>query len=137
MNVSRHPDVLVLDDEPPFRGLLKLRFALLDWRCEVVATPEEALARLKKRHFDLIVADHYLCNCNGLAFICRLRQYGYSTPVILMSWDPNILALAPNVILNIPAVLIRPFGDSQLEKALSLISVPQGAVRHADGTSFI
>ena len=110
----------MLDDEPPFENLFALFMALLDWECEVVFDPEEAMTRLKKASFDVLITDYHMPRGNGLQFICCLRRELITLPAIVMSGDAKALLEVPKELLNVRAVLLKPFTGLQLNDALKL-----------------
>ena len=117
---------LVLSDEVPFAKSITAMMEAANWDCEVIACPEKALARLKGRHFDLVLTDYRVPNLpqgNALHFISCLRREGMTLPAILMSEDAKALRNVPKDQLNIPAVLLRPFTASELRTVLSAVYV--------------
>ncbi|HUB66214.1 MAG TPA: response regulator [Candidatus Methylacidiphilales bacterium] len=119
---------LVLDDEPPFERLFTLLMAMLDWECEVVTRREAALACLKSGRFDVIIVDYHMPEGNGLHFILCLRKEGITLPAILMSGDTKVLALIQKDLLNVCAVLHKPFNTEQLNTALAKVMPGSGTV---------
>jgi len=121
MESRKRQNALILDDEPLFEGLFKIMMARLDWDCEVVASRERAVDRLKEAHFNVLITEYRLSQGNGLHFICCLRQEGINLPAIVMSGDANILQMVPKDLLTIPAVLLKPFTASDLRDALDVL----------------
>jgi DNA-binding response OmpR family regulator len=113
---------LILDDEPSLERLFILMMEMLDWDCEVVTSREKALVQLKRAHFDVLITDYHLKQGNGLHLICCLRQEGITLPAIVMSDDARALRLIQQDLLNIPALLLRPFTASELQAVLGKIS---------------
>jgi len=126
MIARKRPQALVLNDEPSFGKQIKAMMATLNWDCEVVASPEDALARLQAAQFDVVITDyhlsHHLPQANGLHFVSCLRRDGITLPAIVMSEDEAVLRTVPKEALNIPAVLLKPFSASELRDALNVIS---------------
>jgi CheY-like chemotaxis protein len=95
---------------------------VLDWDCEVITCHEKALALLKTAHFDVLLTDYHMRQGNGLHFICCLRREGITLPAIVMSDDAQAFRLTQKDLLNIPAILLKPFTISELRAALAKIS---------------
>ena len=117
---------LVLNDELPFEKQITAMMEAANWDCEVVGTPEKALARLKAAHFDVVITNYKLPQLpqgNALHFISCLRQDGITVPAIVMSEDGEVLRTVPKKALNIPAVLLKPFTASELGVAFDALSV--------------
>ena len=117
---------LVLNDELPFEEQITAMMEAANWDCEVVGTPEKALARLKAAHFDVLMTNYKLPQLpqgNALHFISCLRQEGITVPAIVISEDVEVLRTVPKEALNIPAVLRQPFTASDLRAAFDALSV--------------
>jgi CheY-like chemotaxis protein len=122
MTVPKRPKALVLDDEPLFETLLSVMLVLVGWECEVATCREKAVACLKAEHFDVLITDYPMPQGNGFHFICCLRQEGIILPAIVMSGDARALRFTQKDLLNIPAVLLKPFTVSDLRAALAKAS---------------
>ena len=108
-------------DEPGSKGFLVAALVSLGWKFEVRADWMEARRELQSGCFEVLIADYMLAKGNALHFICTLRQQGITVPAILISEDETILRLTPRALLNIPAVLRKPFCDEDLVKALQTV----------------
>jgi CheY-like chemotaxis protein len=122
--LETRPRALVVDDEQPFERLFVLFMAMLDWDCEVVNNPQEGLALLKKSSFDVVITDYHLQQTNGLAFLCRARGEGIGIPAIVMSGDAKALRNIPKDLLNVRAIILKPFSGADLSAALKLALTP-------------
>lgn len=125
MIARKRPKALVLTVEPPLGEQITAMMEA-NWDCEVVGTPEKALARLKAAHFDAVMTNYKLPQLpqgNALHFISCLRQEGITVPAIVMSEDDEVLRTVPKEALNIPAVLRKPFTASDLRAAFDALSV--------------
>jgi CheY-like chemotaxis protein len=118
MTARKRPKALILDREPLYEGLFKAMMERLDWECEVVTSRENAVARLKDAHFDVLLTEYRMPQGNALHFVCCLRQEGIYLPAIVMSADAQALRLTPKDLLTIPATLLKPFTVSALNAAL-------------------
>jgi len=121
MRSRRKFKALIFDDEPPFERLFTLLMAMLDWECEVVTRHEAALACLWSGHFDVIIIDYHISEGNGLHFILCLRKERITLPAILMSGDAKILGPVRKDLLNVCAVLHKPFNATQLSVVLAKV----------------
>src|SRR5262249_32072908 len=77
--------VLLVDDEPDSRTLLKM---ILD-RCHARVTPaasvDEALAELRTFSPDVIVSDIGMPNRDGYEFMSTVRRQGFQAPAIALT----------------------------------------------------
>jgi PAS domain S-box-containing protein len=78
--------VLHVDDDKCFLTLAK---AILSgegpFNIETATSPEEALTKLHKDTFDVIISDYEMPQKNGLEFFKLLRENGFKTPFILFT----------------------------------------------------
>jgi two-component system, OmpR family, KDP operon response regulator KdpE len=78
------PTVLLVDDEPPIRRLLRTALAAHNYRLIEATTGEDALQQAATRQPDLIIVDLGLPDIDGLQVIRRLREWT-ATPIIVLS----------------------------------------------------
>jgi two-component system, OmpR family, KDP operon response regulator KdpE len=78
------PTVLLIDDEPPIRRLLRTALAAHDYRLVEAATGEDGLQQAATRQPDLIIVDLGLPDIDGVQVIRRLREWT-ATPIIVLS----------------------------------------------------
>jgi two-component system KDP operon response regulator KdpE len=84
MTDGGEPTVLLIDDEPPIRRLLRTALAAHDYRLIEATTGEDGLHQAATRQPDLIIVDLGLPDMDGLQVIRRLREWT-STPIIVLS----------------------------------------------------
>lgn len=86
-NAPRKREILVIEDQPDVRGLLKV--ALTRAGCEVTTaeTGKEGLQLAEAGKFDLITSDVDLPDMNGFEVCSRLRNHAElcDTPVVLVT----------------------------------------------------
>ena len=78
--------VLHVDDEP---ALLKVAKQCLEmqgpFRVDTASSVEEALAKLEKERYDVVVSDYQMPGKDGLEFLKELRESGNSVPFIMFT----------------------------------------------------
>ena len=79
--------VLIVDDEPEYRALLKDCFAQQGWTVLLSPNGEEALDLMEDNPVDIIVSDVYMPVVDGLKFHRRVRQHPKfnSVPFLFLS----------------------------------------------------
>jgi CheY-like chemotaxis protein len=87
--------ILVVDDQPVNRLLLKKQLVLLGLQVEKVDSGNAALALWKKKHFDMIITDCHMPDMDGYQLTRTIRQLEQQaarahTPII--AWTANVLA---------------------------------------------
>ena len=84
-------DILVVDDEPAHAEAVAESLARLNHDCRIAHSGEEAIARLKAEHFDVIVTDLVLGGeKDGLAVLAAARKYSPGTEVILITAHSSV-----------------------------------------------
>jgi DNA-binding NtrC family response regulator len=121
MIFPRKPRALILSHEPTYDKAFISMMPLLNWDCEIVTSPERALARLQASHFDALFTNYHMPHGNGLHFICCLRRDGIMVPAIIMSENIEVLRYVPKNLLTIPAAILKPFTISELRETLATI----------------
>ncbi|MBI5585149.1 MAG: response regulator [Deltaproteobacteria bacterium] len=106
--------ILIVDDEPPIRGLLKKILEKNNYRCRTAANAAEARTVLKEKAFELILCDIRMPGESGLDFIGYVRRVFPETAVIMVTGmdDPHEAETALN--LGIYGYLIKPLEPNQL-----------------------
>ncbi|NDB14615.1 MAG: response regulator, partial [Betaproteobacteria bacterium] len=84
-HAARPPDVLVVDDDPRLRDLLR-RYLTQQGFAVVVAEDAQAMNRvMRHQRFDLMVLDLMMPGEDGLQVIARLRAAQSDLPVIVLT----------------------------------------------------
>jgi CheY-like chemotaxis protein len=77
--------VLVVDDEAPVREMFGELLKEEDYRVEAVATAEEAIERIKKEDFDVILLDIKLPGMSGLEALKTIKDMKPTLPVVMIT----------------------------------------------------
>lgn len=77
--------ILVVDDDPILRKLLKKALVSSDYKVEVAGEWQEMLSLIENRLFDLYVLDINLPGLSGLEICETLRQQDDQTPIIMLT----------------------------------------------------
>jgi two-component system KDP operon response regulator KdpE len=81
---SSAPLVLIVEDEPKIRRLLRLTLESNGMRCDEAATAREAMSRAQTQRPDLIIADLGLPDGDGLDVIRQTRRSS-AVPILVLS----------------------------------------------------
>lgn len=114
--------VLVVDDEEFVRRGIVLE---TDWRalgCVVVAEAqdgEEGLLAARKYHPQLIICDIKMPKMTGLELLECLRAEGNNAHVIFLTAYSDFAYTRSAIRLEAADYLLKPFGDGELERAVS------------------
>ena len=77
--------VLVVDDEPGFRDLLKWHLQGQGMQVETAENGEDALQRLREEMFSLVITDLTMPVLSGMGMLETLNRGGRKVPVIMVS----------------------------------------------------
>jgi len=84
--------VLIADDEPHVRELLRDFLAREGYEVTTVGTGDEALDAVPTFQPDVLLVDMLMPGLSGRDVLVSLRQTGVTVPVILISGGPHVVA---------------------------------------------
>jgi DNA-binding response OmpR family regulator len=111
--IWREARVLVVDDEPPLRRIIRRRLESEHFQVEEAGDGECALRLIQSRQFDLVLTDLSMPAINGRQIQETLKRYRPTVAVLCMSANP---AEVPPIDLadSSIAVLRKPFSEDEL-----------------------
>jgi DNA-binding NtrC family response regulator len=116
MNVARH--VLLVEDEPRLREMLRRAVTDMGFEPHGVATAEAALRAFDERPFEVVVLDLTLPGMNGMDLFERLRARDPGLQVIVLTGFGDLMAAQRAVHLDAVEFLTKPCPLGDLEAAL-------------------
>ncbi len=119
------PCVLVADDEPAIRRLLRTSLPTQGWRVLEAASGAEALQAVERGGVDVLLLDLGLPDSDGLDVIRRLREGGSSLPIVVLSARDDEGGKVAALELGADDYVTKPFGMAELVARL------RTALRHA------
>lgn len=114
--------ILAIDDEPIILEIVQGCLEdLAGWDVLIAKSGEEGLRKAIEEKPDAIVLDMMMPEMDGLGFLRRLRSDSktQSIPVILLTVDEEFTDRRWRSVLNLAAVLTKPFDPYQLIKQIS------------------
>jgi two-component system KDP operon response regulator KdpE len=105
--------VLLVDDEPPIRRLLRTLFEMAGWRVAEAETAGAALDAVAVRRPELVVLDLGLPDISGADVLRRLREWT-QTPVIVLSVRADEREKVRLLELGADDYITKPFGSAEL-----------------------
>jgi two-component system KDP operon response regulator KdpE len=106
--------VLVVDDEPPIRRLLRTSLVSQGFQIVEAATAREALDEVERAPPDLIVLDLGLPDMQGQEVIQLLRGQGSSVPIVVLSSRTDETGKVEALDLGADDYVTKPFGTDEL-----------------------
>jgi len=127
-------NVLVVDDEAGVRTNLRRMLANLGHEAWDAADGAEALRLLDGIRFDMVIADVYMAEMDGMELLVRIQHRGLKIPVVMISGGGYLASeevLAMGKACGAVATLDKPFTPKQLRKTIEplLKPPPQQRVR--------
>lgn len=112
MHGGEQPAVLIADDDLALRGYLAMVLEQAGYRVTTAADGREALSRLAHGVYALLLLDLSMPVLDGWQVQERLREADNHIPVVVMSSDRSVRALAAAECAD--AYLQKPFSGEQV-----------------------
>jgi len=77
--------ILIAEDERPLASVLSLKLVRAGFEVEVVYNGKEALDRIAKENFDLLILDLVMPVVSGFGVLEKMKESGNSTPIVVLS----------------------------------------------------
>jgi len=106
--------ILIVDDEPPIRRLLRTSLASQGFEVIEAATGDGALAELERSSPDLVILDLGLPDIDGLDVIRTLRENGNAVPILVLSSRSDENGKVDALDLGADDYVTKPFGTAEL-----------------------
>lgn len=116
--------LLVVDDEPTLR--LGFAYALTNHRTMVdtAGTGRQALEKIAKHRFDIIVLDLRMPDIDGFGVIERLRDEGSDLPVVLCTAALTPIAAIRAIEYHVVDFLLKPVRPVDLRNIIQFVLEP-------------
>jgi two-component system KDP operon response regulator KdpE len=105
--------ILIVEDEPPIRRLLRTTLGAHDYRTLEASTGVETLSALRHHRPDLVLLDLGLPDIDGLALIGRIRAIG-PVPIVVLSSRGDEAAKVTALDSGADDYVTKPFGADEL-----------------------
>src|SRR5438105_11235190 len=106
--------ILVVDDDPNLRALLRTSFEVADIEVDEADSAKSAAAKIASRHPDVIVLDVSMPGMDGITFCRGLKAdpFTRAIPVVLLTGDPTSEKVGREA--GADAFLRKPFSPLEL-----------------------
>ena len=116
--------ILIVDDHKLIRDGVKQ--LLMHQNEMVVETHEaldgkEAIACIKKNHFDLVLLDISLPQCDGIETIKILKEYFNTPPIIVLTMHDEISYIRKAFINGVQGYLFKNCSQNEIIKAITIV----------------
>lgn len=102
--------ILVVDDNPDILANVRDFLSMKDgWAPETASTGREALERIDRSTFDLVILDVGLPDTDGMTLTRRLRASGFTAPILMLTARDTIDDRVEGLTSGADDYLIKPF----------------------------
>ena len=117
--------VLIVEDEPLNRQVIKRYLGILGYRVLQAERGDDGLDLAREETPDLVILDNHLPGLSGIEVAARLREEGFSRPMVMMSaYDLSPRKRKQLQELGIRGFLRKPFAFSHLKALINFAVNP-------------
>ena len=106
--------ILVVEDESAIRELIRDSLSLIEIETDGVSDGLEALNRLRRQRYDLVILDVNIPKIDGLALLSKIRNEGSNIPVLVLSARSQRDDITQGLKVGADDYLVKPFGIEEL-----------------------
>jgi DNA-binding NtrC family response regulator len=117
VNTKAH-EILVMEDETSLAKGLRMILEKEGYRVDIASTGHGAMDALRKKEFDLLVADLRLPDMDGMEVIREVKEKRPSTKTIVITGYPSISSAVDAMKLGVSDYLPKPFWDEDFKAAV-------------------
>jgi len=120
--LARRGRILIADDEESVLLSTADLLRIEGYECACASNAKTAFDMLRRKKFDLLIADIKMQGNSDLQLIKKLTEIAHKMPVILVTGYPSLSSAVQSINLPVVGYLIKPFEFSEL------LTVTQGAI---------
>jgi excisionase family DNA binding protein len=120
---DHRPRILVVDDEVGIRELLAKTLAVAEYEVDLAPGGQEALERLHREQYDLLITDLRMPGVDGLTLIREARRYMPQLPIVIITGYSTEASAIEAINLGVNGYLTKPF---RVPKVLSVAAKALG-----------
>jgi two-component system OmpR family response regulator len=113
--------ILVVDDEPGVRDLLRDALEIAGYQTEIASNGAEALDVLRRHNADLCIVDINMPTMDGFEFLAKLREHDTKTPVLMLSARDSPVDVAKGLRFGADDYVRKPFSLEEILLRISAI----------------
>lgn len=106
--------ILVVDDEPAIRRLLRVGLSTEGYAVIEATDAAEAIARMASDKPDVVILDLGLPDVDGHTLLARWREAGVVLPILILSSRSDEAGIVKALELGADDYVVKPFGVAEL-----------------------
>ncbi len=110
-------NILVIDDDPVMRSILKSFLSLRKFKVECVMTEPEAMNTLNRDHVDIVITDLKIPGIDSIQLLRKITSIRPGIKLIAMSGDTSFDKLPQDIKAATPFIH-KPFKLQEIEKLI-------------------
>ena len=119
-------NVLVVDDEPAVRQVLAAAIGKAGYVVETAASASEALARLDKAPFDVVLSDVFMPVTDGIELLKQARARGHAATFIMVTAFASVDSAIDAIKAGAWDYITKPVRNEEILHRLEQIEAMQG-----------
>ena len=112
--MQEKPTILIVDDNAPFRMLVRAFLLKEDYRVIEAENGLQAMEMLEENKPGLLLLDLQMQPMGGFDFMLEYNNRGYKMPVVLITADPSSDILTRSSKLGFAGVLKKPVNEERI-----------------------
>jgi DNA-binding response OmpR family regulator len=111
--------ILAVDDEPAIGASIAYALDAPHRKIVVATDGDEALAKVAKEKFDVVITDHRMPRSGGLELVRKLRQRNYDGRIVVLSAHLSPDNIGTYEELAIDEIVAKPFDFDELRDIIT------------------
>jgi CheY-like chemotaxis protein len=136
--ISSNAHILYVDDDKDSSELIKfmLHHAYGNYNVTTVPTPDEALALISQKGFDLYIVDYRFTNMTGVELCRQIRKTDEQTPILFFTGMARPADRDCAIAAGANAYLIKPNDLERLPETVNQMLDGQLAIAHSETPTY-
>lgn len=118
---SQPTSILIVDDEPTLRMVLRKSLSASGFRAEEAPSGEEALAVIRQRQFDLVLLDIEMPGLGGVEACREIGNFAPQTGIVIMSVRDAVSDVVDALTAGADDYVTKPFALRELVARLRAV----------------
>jgi DNA-binding response OmpR family regulator len=117
--MKRKLHILAVDDEPAISESIAYALDAPHRKIVVATDGDEALAKVAKEKFDVVITDHRMPRSGGLELVRKLRQRKYDGRIVVLSAHLSPDNIGTYEELAVDEIVAKPFDFDELRDIIT------------------